>query len=127
VAASAGQHSAGLVWDVGGLDRGPGHDPAVRMGMRARHPATAIDAPVLRRARNCHAGTACPGGEPLHALQPDLDWALCGRRRLAHFAVAAKRALAIASSRARTVIISFCTLSLRCRFSNMIRLMTTHI
>ena len=68
-----GQHSAGLVRHVGGLDR--------RAGARADYlPAPAWEgdparacAPALCRTGDHHAWPACGRGQPLHALQSHPD------------------------------------------------------
>ncbi len=73
-------------------------------------------------------GAARRRRQPIHPLQPDPDRSVLRRRRVAHCdpsLAGLDRALAMAISRASTVINSICARSLRCRLSSISRLITT--
>src|SRR5262249_17614567 len=125
VAPPPGQHPARVVRHVGRMDVEPVYGAAVRLRLRARHTGGSAVALVLCGAGDRNAGPARGLGQSLHALQPCPDRPVLRWRGLDHFDVAVERALAIASSRASTVIISVCMRSLRCRFNITIRLIIT--
>src|SRR5215472_12380374 len=128
VAPSVGEHTAGMVRALGGMDRKLGSGAAVRLGLPTRGSDPATAASVLRVASYRDARTGCADRQSLYTIQSYSDGALRGRRRVDHVVVAegaAKRALARASSRVSAVISSICERNFRCRLSITNRLMIT--